>query len=57
MVKNTAICPVCHQEYEFSNAYTVRCPICCPKEKSDDIWWDDLMPDADWDDIPDEAAE
>jgi hypothetical protein len=57
MVKNTAICPVCHQEYEFSNAYTDRCPICCPKEKSDDIWRDDLMQESDWSDIPDEPAE
>jgi hypothetical protein len=57
MVKNTAICPVCHQEYEFSNYHTDRCPVCCPKAKSDDIWRDDLMPDSDWSDIPDEDAE
>ena len=55
--ESTAICPVCHQEYEYSNARTYRCPSCCLKPKSDDNWRDDLMPEADGYDILDEAAE
>jgi hypothetical protein len=48
----TAICPVCHREYEYTNACTDRCPYCVPKDESepDDYDYDQANP-ADLDGI------
>ena len=47
----TAICPVCHREYEYTNARTDRCPVCVPKEESEEVFEDyelvDELPDDD----------
>jgi hypothetical protein len=29
----SSICPVCHREYEYTNARYDRCPYCVPKDK------------------------
>ena len=53
---DTTTCDACGRRYTFTS-HTDRCPACCPQEKPDDIFSDDLVQESDESYIPELPAE